>query len=71
MKTIETELLDYIVQFKKGNDGLSPSYRTMADQTDFSIGRIQRAIQLMIERGELKMGARQGLMVRGGEWTYE
>lgn len=69
--TIRSAILDYIVAFKAANDGLSPSYRRMSADLGISIGKLQRAILVLIGDGELRRGPRGGLMVRPFDsWDY-
>jgi len=66
-----SDILDFIVQYKRDNDGISPSIREIAASCDMSQGGTVYALERLIESGEIrKIGTyySRSICVTGGEW---
>lgn len=62
---------EYIVAYKEKNDGLSPTYRQIAEDCALATpSAVAHHIDALIERGLIEKGpGRSGLIVCGGRWS--
>jgi DNA-binding transcriptional regulator YhcF (GntR family) len=67
---LRTSILNYIVEHKKANDGLSPSRRSIQQDLDVaSVNTVHNHIVALEQQGVIKRHGR-GIIVHAGRWTH-
>jgi SOS-response transcriptional repressor LexA len=68
------KVLNYIIQYKKHNDGNSPTFRSIMTACDITSTSIVSSVLRRMEReGMIRLRGRghKRICVVGGRWTYE
>lgn len=71
MRTIDKKVLDFIVKYKKDNDGLSPTRREIEFAMNLnSTSYVNFCLQRLFQIGAIKLdyGSSRGIVVVGGKW---
>ncbi len=66
----KSRVLDYIIEYKTGHDGLSPSYRQiMAACNLSSTSVVGYNLARLRDDGRIKINGTRGIAVVGGRWA--
>ena len=67
------EVFDYLVRYKTDNDGLSPTYRMIAEELEISSTSVVKYYLKKLEAGGMiAFGHKgRGIKIIGGTWRYE
>jgi len=73
LKVTNEDLFFAIVKYKRANDGVSPSFRELADLCGYSsINTVQYRLNQLQEDGLIEFdGGVRSIKVAGGRWVYE
>lgn len=65
-------VFDFIVAYKRANDGNSPSIREIGEQFEASTSAVHNVLGRIEKRGLIKYNhaTARGLVVIGGEWKF-
>ena len=72
MSKLDEKVYDFIVSYKRKNDGLSPSYREIGRYLDASSTSVVKNVLTHLQnnnRIEIIPGKAAGIMIVGGHWS--
>ncbi|HEX3052534.1 MAG TPA: winged helix-turn-helix domain-containing protein [Aggregatilineaceae bacterium] len=69
--TIRQLLFDYIVNYKRQHDGLSPWAKEIADACSISESTVKYYLLRLENEGRIRLNHRRGIEVIGGGWEYD
>lgn len=62
-------IYDFIVQYKRDNDGLSPTFDEIAEACYISRAGVKYHLPIMQNQGILRVTGRRGITISGGAWV--
>lgn len=66
--TSREQIFDFIVAYKRANDGLSPAISEIAEVCSLSSSTVKYHLLNLVAEKRITIVARRGILVIGGEW---
>ncbi len=70
-RSMREQVFNFIVDFKRDHDGLSPMWQEIADAMQISKATVRYHLQQLQIEGRVRLFKRHGITIEGGTWDID